>query len=64
MITKFINEIIESDNGYKIYGDGVNDWENDSDSTTIECLLNYIRDCTEQIQFANKLLKEYNESSL
>ena len=57
-IEKFINEIryCSSDNSITILGDGTGDFEEESDSTTKECLIYYIDYCENQVNLAKSLL--------
>lgn len=58
MIKNFINRISDE---LIVFGDG-QPFENEEafDTATEECLLEYIKDCNEQIERAKKILKKYD----
>lgn len=60
MISKWINKIskfhdVYDNTKWMIFGDGMGDFEECEDSASVECCLDYIKYCEEQI----KLTKEY-----
>lgn len=55
-IEKYINEIRVFGQEYSFYGDGAGDFEKIGTDTTLECVLDYINVCTEQIRLASEYI--------
>lgn len=63
-IEQYINEIRVFEQDYSFYGDGSGDFEKIGTDTTLECLLDYISHCTDQIKLASNYIdKKYTNFS-
>lgn len=73
MINKYLNKIRKNKSYnndytkeiyiYDFFGDGEGDYEEISDLTTKECLVEYIKECFKQIELANECLNNKGEKS-